>query len=170
MKNKGFTPSLENDIVRKHGQSPMSFFSAGFTLIELLIVIAIIGILSSIVLSTLNTSRAKAVNSKIQQQLANFRSGAEVYFNVQNPVSYGPTTVLCDNMFAETSATQGQPGAYISVANLPPGTSRVCGATTDAYAVMISNAAGDGYWCADSKGALKQKIGAMPASSTVCPP
>jgi prepilin-type N-terminal cleavage/methylation domain-containing protein len=141
----------------------------GFTLIELLIVIAIIGILSSIILSTLNTSRNKAINSKIQQQLANFRSGAEVYYNAQVPVGYGPAVDCNSGMFSVTDTSQGQPGAYILPANLPPTVSRVCGATVDAYAVKISNATLDGYWCADSKGALKVINGAIGASVTVCP-
>lgn len=47
-KSDGFTPSLENDIVHKHGPSPMSFFSAGFTLTEVMVVIGMIAIVSSI--------------------------------------------------------------------------------------------------------------------------
>ncbi|MBP6868685.1 MAG: prepilin-type N-terminal cleavage/methylation domain-containing protein [Candidatus Pacebacteria bacterium] len=46
-------------------------YNKGFTLVELLIVIAIIGILSSVVLSSLNTARLKARDAR---RVADFKS------------------------------------------------------------------------------------------------
>ena len=51
---------------------------AGFTIIELLVVISIIGLLSSIVLVSLNTSRTKAKYAKVQIELDQFLKAAVI--------------------------------------------------------------------------------------------
>jgi prepilin-type N-terminal cleavage/methylation domain-containing protein len=53
----------------------------GFTLIELLVVIAIIGVLSAVVLASLNTARAKGADATIKGDLSGIRSQASIYFD-----------------------------------------------------------------------------------------
>ena len=56
-------------------------FKKGFTLIELLVVIAIIGILASIVLTSLNSGRLKAADAKVKSELAQIRNRAEIIYS-----------------------------------------------------------------------------------------
>ncbi|MBX4197820.1 type II secretion system GspH family protein [Candidatus Parcubacteria bacterium] len=65
----------------------------GFTLIELLVVIAIIGILSAVVLASLNNARDKGSNAAIKSTVNNARAQAELYYD-SNLQSYG---AVCNN-------------------------------------------------------------------------
>ncbi len=56
----------------------MKDFQKGFTLIELMVVISIIGLLSSIVLASLQTARTKARNSRIVQEVQQLRNQIEL--------------------------------------------------------------------------------------------
>lgn len=61
----------------------LSFLSQnkrGFTLIELLVVISIIGLLSSVVLTSLNQARTKARVVALKQELIQFRTLMELEF------------------------------------------------------------------------------------------
>jgi prepilin-type N-terminal cleavage/methylation domain-containing protein len=53
----------------------------GFTLIEMLIVIAVIGLLSSVLLTALGPARDKAKDSRIMQEISQIRALAEVMYN-----------------------------------------------------------------------------------------
>lgn len=63
----------------------------GFTLIELLVVISIIGVLSTIAMTSLNSARAKARDAKRQSEIDQIRKALELYYadNNQYPVSGG---------------------------------------------------------------------------------
>lgn len=57
---------------------------AGFTLIEILVVIAIIGILTTLVVLNYNDSRAKARDAKRKQDLSTYQNAIEAYFDDYN--------------------------------------------------------------------------------------
>ena len=66
----------------------------GFTLIELLVVIAIIGILSAVVLASLNTARAKSRDAARLSSVRQIETALAMYYadNGQYPLSSGATS------------------------------------------------------------------------------
>mgnify|MGYP001576492848 CR=1 FL=1 len=67
-----------------------SIGSGGFTLIELLVVISIISLLSSIVLTSVNSARAKARDVRRRADMKQVQTALEFYFDANN--TYPPST------------------------------------------------------------------------------
>lgn len=67
----------------------------GFTLVELLVVISIIGVLSSVVLVSLNSARAKARDTRRITDLKQMQTALEIYYdkNGQYPLPAGGSLV-----------------------------------------------------------------------------
>ena len=59
----------------------MTKTSRGFTLVELMVVLAIIGLLSSIVLVSLNAARIKARDATRKSQVSEFKTALELYYS-----------------------------------------------------------------------------------------
>lgn len=124
--------------------------SKGFTLIELLVVVAIIGVLASVVISSLNTARAKAADSKLKQQLNNMRAEVDFYTGVGNEYPLGVCAITADTLF--DSANSGL-GHFFENLDL---TNTLCyaeaGQPSSGMAWAIAFQTSTGAWCVDSSG------------------
>jgi len=130
----------------------------GFTLIELLVVIAIIGILSAVVLASLNTARDKGSDAAIQADITGIRTQAQLFYT-DHSNSY---TGVCDDT---TVAKQ------ILGADTTNGTTLgvVCHASDTAYAVSAALVATPGtFFCVDSTGVSKTLDAQIGENVTSC--
>jgi prepilin-type N-terminal cleavage/methylation domain-containing protein len=138
----------------------------GFTLIELLVVIAIIGILSAVVLASLNTARSKGNDAAVQSDLSTVQTQAEIYYG-NNGNSYGDQAYITTGavnctggMFSEGTIKNALAGADNANGASGTNTGKVgCYSTAtspSAYVVTASLASSTAslasYWCVDSTG------------------
>ncbi|MFA6278557.1 MAG: type II secretion system protein [Candidatus Paceibacterota bacterium] len=157
--------------------------SRGFTLIELLVVIAIIGILSAVVLASLNTARSKGNDAAVQSDLSTIQTQAEIYYG-DNGNKYGANVALasggvsgCNGAGVATTLFV-DPGsivnALVGAENANGSALVVCNvaAAGVAYAVasqLPSTLTGTAsYWCVDSTGFAGSRSTAL-GTATACP-
>ncbi|CAN5151712.1 hypothetical protein BH11PAT3_BH11PAT3_0630 [soil metagenome] len=123
----------------------------GFTLIELLLVVAIIGILTSIVLNSLNTARGKSKIAAVKSEMNSMRNTAALYFDDFGG-SYGSDGTDCSNIASvfDPSATNSLHPLVQSVETKVSNTA-VCANDRASFAVAIPLPDGTN-WCVDSQG------------------
>jgi prepilin-type N-terminal cleavage/methylation domain-containing protein len=89
---------------------------AAFTLVELLVVISIIGLLSSVVLASLNSARVKARDARRQADMKELQKAVEFYYDKYNAYPNNDTTAGGD----WSAAYKAQVTEFIPRAPLDP--------------------------------------------------
>lgn len=145
----------------------------GFTLIELLVVIAIIGILSAVVLASLNTARSKGQDAAVQSDLSTIQTQAEIYYGGAGNNTYGTTGSTCTAPGSLFAADATIARAVTAAESANSSANMVCGNSGSAYAIssqLPSTLTGTAsYWCVDSTGFAGSRATSLVAGVTVCP-
>ncbi len=127
----------------------------GFTLIEMMVVIAIIGLLSSVVLVALGPSRNKAKDTRIISDINQTRAMLETKFNPSNS-SYAYVVTDYGSLTTDVANNGGTLTVNPSI-----------GGTGSVYAISSPLASDNTkYYCVDSTG--KSETAAAP-TTTNCP-
>ncbi|MBI5405778.1 type II secretion system protein [Candidatus Kaiserbacteria bacterium] len=128
--------------------------SRGFTLIELLVVIAIIGILSAVVLASLNTARSRGNDAAVKANLSTIRTQAEIRYGLLGN-SYNTGGTISSSV-CSTLTTANSLMADVTIQNALKasknaiGSDSDCGITGSAYSFAAPLTTG--AWCIDSSG------------------
>ena len=132
----------------------------GFTLIELLIVIAIIGLLSTMSVLAVNSAREKSRNARRVADVRQIQAALELYFTNSN--SY-PAAVSAGGSIGSSTDDSGIVMAKVP-SNVSPVTDGFCPgpSTENNYTYQVDTAGYDTYviqWCISQKTGDIEKIG-----------
>lgn len=141
--------------------------ASGFTLIELLVVIAIIGILSAVVLSSLNSARSKGRDAAVLANMDSVSPQAVLYEDTNH--TFGTSSNDCTvGVFSDTKIQSMLTAVALQNDNATP----ICYANDSTYALALTRPTGNGftpttvYWCVDSTGKKCGIDDVTPLSST----
>ncbi len=151
----------------------------GFTLIELLVVIAIIGVLSAVVLASLNTARMRGRDAAVASNLAQVRSQAEIIHATQDCYGDDDGSSTCADRNASNNSCSSALGVGNTIFAAPKvndmlreamrngGTYTACRATGTGseWAIAIELASDNTTaWCIDSLGTSRKLT--LPSAAT----
>lgn len=131
----------------------------GFTLIELLIVISIIGLLASVIVSSLVGARNQGIDARVKSEMSSLAKRAAI----DESFTFSYDTVCGTNGFSTSSEIV----AIVASINTIASSTLSCNGNATAYAASV--ALGTAHWCVDSTGISKEIPNALTTGQTVCP-
>ncbi|MBU3965198.1 prepilin-type N-terminal cleavage/methylation domain-containing protein [Patescibacteria group bacterium] len=118
----------------------------GFTLIELLVVISIIGVLSSVVLVSVNSARMKARDTKKQADFKNIQTALYMFYIEYGsmPNNYNPGSGACEGQtFYDQSMQELVSAGFLGAIPRSPGAGGYCyynyGGGNSIGAIMVTS-------------------------------
>lgn len=113
--------------------------------------IAVIGILSSVVLASLNSARGKGSDAAAESGMSNFQAQAAIYYDGTGQQSYASDTSVGDCNAPNSVFTDPQSSTIIqtitqNVASIS------CDASPSTYAILVTLKGAGTTWCVDSSG------------------
>ncbi|MCA9358721.1 type II secretion system protein [Candidatus Kaiserbacteria bacterium] len=124
----------------------MKIMQRAFTLIELLIVIAIIGILATVILAALNDARVQGMEAKMISEIDSIAKTAAI----DESKSFTFDTVCGSNGRATSTTILNLITSINSIAS----TTLTCNSDTTEYAISVPLRSA--HWCVDSVGTKKE--------------
>jgi prepilin-type N-terminal cleavage/methylation domain-containing protein len=154
----------------------------GFTLIELLIVIAVIGVLSSVIFASVNSARVRTADAAIKANLHEVKTQAELYYTDKGnsytgicgtvPTLSGTKTIYDSLIGAQTAwgtTTQALNTSLVTAGSWDKVTCHENGAAYAAEVPLKASAVGSPVmWCLDSLGVTQQKISNLGVGDVTC--
>jgi general secretion pathway protein G len=154
-------------------RSPMRNIQAGFTLLELLIVIAIIGLLATIIFSSMNRSREQANAGKAIAEIRELTKLVLLYYDDTGefPATCRETCTAASDPFLNPLGIPGWSGPYFTMYNFTHPWKGQFGYQKGTYPAGVSDWDGDGttdYGIVlndDSPGSTNNNDGLVPGSA-----
>lgn len=136
----------------------------GFSLIELLVVVAIIGVLSSVVLVSINTARNRGADAAVKENLHTIRNEADLYRDSTG--GYGTAAAVQGSPITSAPAYNASGANFLirdreannalrSAMNAGGSAYYAIGTGGASYAVAVELKSQTGHWCIDTNGSAK---------------
>lgn len=142
---------------------------SGFSLIELLIVVTIIGIIASIAIPNILSSRRAANEASAQQSLRQMSSAEVTYYTTAGNGSYGTVANLASRNLVDSVLSSGVKSGYNFTTNTAPA------ASTTTYVLAAAPVVSSGVsatatreFCIDQSGVLTKRIATSQTVATSC--